>query len=104
MKKLNETLPQPVHLGYLTYHETEELHHSQATIDELFENFMEPFFDADEFLDGADRILTNGVQVYYESQLANMPDKDSSWPTRAVEPRAFDPAALPRLQTDAVLA
>ncbi|HVJ79679.1 MAG TPA: hypothetical protein VNC50_01305, partial [Planctomycetia bacterium] len=104
MKKLNETLPQPVHLGYLTYHETEEQHHSQATIDELFENFMEPFFDADEFLAGTERILTKGVQAYYESQLAHLPDKDSTWPTRAVEPRAFDPAALPRLRTDAVLA
>ncbi len=34
MQKLNKTLDKPVHLGYLTYHEAQEAHHSQATLDE----------------------------------------------------------------------
>jgi hypothetical protein len=97
MRKLNESLPKPVNLGYLTYHESEERHHSQATIDELYENFLEPWFDADRFLEGAERILNDGVQVYYESQLASLPEKDATWPANLVEPRRFDPAALPRL-------
>ena len=39
MRKLNTTLERPVDLGYVTYHEAQEAHHSQATLDELFENF-----------------------------------------------------------------
>lgn len=106
MRKLNETLDKPVDLGYLTYHEAQESHHSQATLDELFENFQELWFDADKFLDGGESILTNGVQAYYESQLQTLPDKDDSWPARACEQRRFDPASLPRLAThsDAVSA
>lgn len=83
MEKLNATLAKKVDLGYITYHSTEEEHHSQATIDELFENFLEPWFDADKFLDGGEAILTAGVQPYYESQLATLPEKDASWPKRA---------------------
>ena len=97
MQKLNKTLPKPVNLGYITYHESEEKHHSQATIDELFENFQEPWFDAERFLDGAERILSDGVQVYYTSQLEHLPEKDASWPKNVVDPPAFDPHSLPRL-------
>jgi hypothetical protein len=97
MRKLNATLKNPVDLGYLTYHEAQELHHSQATLDELFEDFREPWFDADRFFEGAETILTEGVQAYYESQLATLPEKDDTWPSRACEPRRFDPHSLPRL-------
>jgi hypothetical protein len=97
MRRLNETLDRPVDLGYLVYHEAQEAHHSQATLDELFENFQEPWFDADRFLEGAEAMLTEGVQAYYESQLASLPEKDASWPKRACEPRQFDPRSLPRL-------
>lgn len=99
MKKLNATLDHPVDLGYLTYHEAQEAHHSQATLDELFEHFQEPWFDAQRFLAGAESILTNGVQAYYESQLATLPDKDDTWPDAATYPRRFDPHELPRLAT-----
>jgi hypothetical protein len=102
MKKLNATLQRPVDLGYLTYHEKQEEHHSQATIDELYETFLAPDFDHDTFFAGAEKILTEGVQVYYESQLASLPDKDATWPDSATHPRRFDPLALPRL--DAVTA
>ncbi|HLJ12352.1 MAG TPA: hypothetical protein VKU82_14245, partial [Planctomycetaceae bacterium] len=84
MKKLNGTLAKPVNLGYLTYHDLEEEHHSQATLDELLENFREPWFDASKFLSGAKQILTEGVQAYYSSQLANLPEKDATWPASAV--------------------
>jgi hypothetical protein len=83
MKKLNDTLPKPVNLGYLTYHDREEEHHSQATLDELLENYREPWFDASKFLAGAEKILTEGVQAYYVSQLATLPDKDATWPDSA---------------------
>lgn len=83
MRKLNETLEKPVPLGYLTYHDSEEEHHSQATLDELLENFREPWLDAEKFLSGAERILSEGVQAYYESQLASLPDKDDTWPRAA---------------------
>ncbi len=83
MKQLNSALPKKVDLGYLTYHDLEERHHSQATIDELFENFLEPWFDARQFLAGARAILDEGVQPYYESQLATLPDKDDTWPQQA---------------------
>jgi hypothetical protein len=102
MKKLNATLERPVDLGYLTYHEKQEEHHSQATIDELLETFLAPDFDCDTFFAGAEKILSEGVQVYYESQLAALPDKDATWPDAATHPRCFDPQALPRL--DAVTA
>jgi pyrroloquinoline quinone (PQQ) biosynthesis protein C len=97
MKKLNDLLPRPVALGYLTYHDSEEEHHSQATLDELLENFRQPWFDREKFLAGAEEILTAGVQKYYESQLATLPERDSSWPESAVTPRMFDPAALAKL-------
>ena len=104
MNKLNATLPKRVNLGYLTYHEHEEEHHSQATLDELLENFREPWFDANKFLAGADSILTEGVQAYYASQLSTLPDLDSTWPTTPYSPRAFDPRPLPRLICDPVTA
>ena len=99
MKKLNATLEKSVPLGYLTYHDSEEEHHSQATLDELLENFSRPWFDADKFLEGAESILTEGVQAYYESQLATAPGKDDTWPDAATWPRAFDPHSLPRLES-----
>ncbi len=86
MKKLNATLDKPVNLGYLTYHEAQEVHHSQATIEELLETYQEPWFDAERFFAGAERILTDGVQAYYESQLATLPEKDDTWPRSACEP------------------
>jgi hypothetical protein len=97
MKQLNATLPKPINLGYLTYHDSEEEHHSQATLDELLENFRRPWFDAARFLEGAKHILTSGVEAYYTSQLATLPERDATWPASAVAPRAFDPAELPRL-------
>lgn len=100
MRKLNATLKEPVHLGYLTYHEMQETHHSQATIEELFETFHEPWFDAERFFAGADRILTEGVQAYYESQLATLPDKDDSWPATACDPWRFDPHEIPSLANE----
>jgi hypothetical protein len=83
MKVLNMSLPRMVNLGYLTYHDSEEEHHSQATLDELLENFQQPWFDGEQFLAGAERMLTDGVQAYYESQLATLPQKDDSWPSQA---------------------
>ena len=50
----------------------------------------------------AEQILTDGVQAYYVSQLATLPEKDGTWPTMAYSPRRFDPASLPRLETNAV--
>lgn len=101
MKALNTSQPKPVPLGYLTYHESEEEHHSQATLDELLENFSQPWFDAERFLSGAEAILTEGVQAYYESQLATLPEKGDTWPDTATRPRTFDPHELPRLQSRA---
>lgn len=83
MKKLNESNLQKVNLGYLLYHEKEEEHHSQATLDELYEDFQEPWFDAQKFLAGAENMLTGGVLAYYESQLSNLPDRDETWPEEA---------------------
>lgn len=81
VRKLNATLTRKVNLGYLIYHEQEERHHSQATIDELLENFTEKWFDADTFLQGATGILNEGVLPYYVSQLATMPEKEGNdWP------------------------
>ena len=98
MEKLNEELKTPVNIGYLKYHDTEEEHHSQATLDELLEIFMEDWFDSEKFFEGAERILTDGVQSYYEYQLSELPEKDSSWPNRATEPRQFSVDELPRLR------
>lgn len=100
MRKLNGTLSRPVNLGYLTYHNLEEEHHSQATLDELLDNFREPWFDGEKFLAGAEKILTGGVQAYYESQLATLPEKDDTWPAVATAPRTFDPKPLPRLPAE----
>lgn len=80
MKKLNATLAKPINLGYLYYHESEERHHSQSTIDELLEQFTQPWFDARRFLDGAEGILNEGVLPYYGSQLEHLPERDSGWP------------------------
>lgn len=90
MERLNATLEKPADLGYLVFHEAQEAHHSQATLDELLETFLEPWFDRAKFFEGADRILTEGVQAYYESQLASLPDKGDSWPEAACERRAAD--------------
>jgi hypothetical protein len=90
MNKLNATLPKPIHLGYLKYHDKEEEHHSQATLDELLENFQQPWFDRDKFVAGAEKILTEGVQAYYKSQLATLPEKNSTWPDAVVGPRSFE--------------
>ena len=98
MNELNKTLDRPINLGYLKYHETEEEHHSQATLDELFEIFMEDWFDAEKFFTGAERMLTEGVQAYYNSQLAELPEKDGSWPAAASDPKRFDIASLPRIR------
>ncbi|MCJ8328986.1 MAG: hypothetical protein HRT89_15500 [Lentisphaeria bacterium] len=81
---LNDSLDEPINLGYLMYHDKEEQHHSQATIDELLENFLEPWFDSSRFLSGAEAILNDGIQVYYESQLDSCPGKDNSWPDTVV--------------------
>ena len=97
MRALNASLDHPVDIGYLTYHDAEETHHAQATIDELFENFEEPFFEAERFLVGAERILNEGIQPYYESQLATLPDRDDSWPTDTCDPWMLDPKSLPRV-------
>jgi hypothetical protein len=81
MRKLNATLTRKINLGYLSYHEKEEQHHSQATIDELLQNFTQDWFDADSFLQGATGILNEGVLPYYVSQLATLPEKEGSdWP------------------------
>lgn len=104
MEKLNATLEKPVNLGYLKYHDLEEEHHSQATLDELLENFDEPWFDGERFLEGAEAMLTDGVQAYYVSQLKTLPDKDNTWPGKAFEPRAFDPTAIPRFAVETVSA
>jgi pyrroloquinoline quinone (PQQ) biosynthesis protein C len=82
MRKLNATLTRPVDMGYLTYHDAEEKHHSQATLDELLENFREPWFDSARFLKGGRAILDEGVLAYYESQLQTLPEKDGTWPAR----------------------
>lgn len=97
MEKLNAKRDRPVDLGYLKYHDLEEQHHSQATLDELLENFVEPWFDSDKFLTGAENMLNDGVQPYYESQLAALPERDDSWPQQAVASWQFDPHALPRI-------
>ncbi len=84
MKKLNASLARQVDMGYLTYHDAEEKHHSQATLDELLETFQEPWFDAQRFLAGGRAILDEGVQKYYESQLATLPEKQGgNWPDKA---------------------
>jgi hypothetical protein len=70
-----------VKLGYLKYHQAEERHHSQATIDELLEHFQEEWFDVPTFLDSAVGILDEGVLPYYVSQLENLPEKQGNdWP------------------------
>lgn len=74
----------PVDLAYLLYHDREEEHHSQATLDELFDDFREPWFDRAWFFAGAEAVLTAGVQAYYEDRLAHLPERDATWPDRAV--------------------
>ena len=61
-------------------------------------HFSQPGFDHDRFFAGAERILTDGVQTYYESQLETLPDKDEKWPDQACGPRGFEPYSLPRLE------
>ncbi len=98
MEKFNATRSAPVNLGYLKYHELEEQHHSQATLDELLENFVEPWFDAEEFLQGAEAMLNDGVEAYYRSQLETLPERDDTWPADAVAPRQIDAAALSKIE------
>ncbi len=97
MQLLNASREKPIDLGYLSYHDLEEQHHSQATLDELLENFVEPWFDADQFLAGAEDILNQGVLPYYASQLATLPDKDDTWPVEACSPRSFEVTDLARI-------
>lgn len=104
MEKLNARRDKPVDLGYLKYHDLEEEHHSQATLDELLENFVEPWFDSACFLQGAERMLDDGVQAYYASQLETLPDRDESWPQAAFDPRPFDPGQLPRIAAEPAMA
>lgn len=83
MKKLNASLSKPINLGYFTYHESEERYHSQSMIDELLDEFTQPWFDSQRFLLGAEGILNEGVLAYYVSQLDHLPDKEGGgWPTR----------------------
>jgi hypothetical protein len=91
MKQLNEGRrargEREVKLGYLKYHEAEERHHSQATIDELLQHFQEDWFDASKFLESAVGILDEGVRPYYESQLEHLPEKEGGdWPDIACSP------------------
>jgi hypothetical protein len=97
MEIFNRGHEKQVDLGYLRYHDMEEQHHSQATLDELLENFVEPWFDADRFLNGAEDMLNDGVLPYYKSQLATLPDKDESWPSEATSPRSFELDDLARI-------
>jgi len=104
MESYNAGVAEPVDLGYLKYHNLEEEHHSQATLDELLESFSEPWFDAERFLAGAETMLNDGVQAYYVSQLENLPEKDATWPETAFKPRTFDPDSLPRIASEKVVA
>lgn len=97
MEQLNESRSRPVNISYLYYHECEQEHRSQKTIDRLWNDFGQTWFDASRFLTGAERILTDGVQAYYVSQLETLPERDPSWPTQAVEERQLAPEELPRL-------
>lgn len=99
MEKLNTQRQQPVNLGYLKYHDAEEQHHSQATLAELLENFTEPWFDSQRFLEGARNMLTDGVEAYYESQLATLPEKDDTWPSQACGEAMIDSQHVRRIAT-----
>lgn len=83
MRALNATLDRPAPLGYLTYHEAEERHHSQAVLAELLDDFGQDWFDAEAFLRGAEIVLTRGMQAYYEVQLRTMPERTGDWPWEA---------------------
>lgn len=85
MEKLNDTLNDKVHLGYMKYHDKEEEHHSQATLDELLDNFVQPWFNKEKFLEGAERMLNEGIRPYYENQLETLPQRDASWSKMACE-------------------
>jgi hypothetical protein len=107
MRKLNATLPTKINLGYLSYHEKEEQHHSQATIDELLENFLTDWFDAGSFLHGATAILNEGVLPYYVSQLATLPEKEATdwpetWPLNELKNDATAIAGLPAVEISGV--
>jgi hypothetical protein len=79
---MNKSLPAEDRVGasYIKYHDAEERHHSKETIDELLEAFTTEGFEANTFLDSAVKMLNEGVQAYYESQLATIPEKNDSWP------------------------
>jgi len=102
MEKLNATRSRPVNISYLYYHEGEQEHRSQVTLDRLWRDFRQPWFDADRFLAGAERMLTDGVQAYYVSQLESLPQRDPSWPAQAVAPRQLAPETLPRITATSV--
>jgi len=91
MEKLNARREERVDLGYLKYHAIEEQHHSQATLDELLDNVTEPWFDAEQFLDAAEQMLSDGVEAYYVSQLDSLPEKDDTWPKTACDTLQIDP-------------
>lgn len=83
---MNKGLPKAERAGlsYIKYHDIEERHHSKETIDELLEAYMEDGFEPNTYLSSAVKMLDEGVQAYYTSQLDNMPDKDDSWPDSIV--------------------
>ncbi|HIF33716.1 MAG: hypothetical protein ABGX22_12960 [Pirellulaceae bacterium] len=53
-----------IDLGYLKYHDLKEQYHSQATLEELLMNFVDPEFDTENFLQGAENMLNDGVLPY----------------------------------------
>lgn len=87
VKTMNKSLPAQdrVGLSYIKYHDTEERHHSKETIDELLEAFTTEGFEPNTFLNSAVTMLNEGVQAYYESQLASTPEKDESWPASILQ-------------------
>ena len=85
MNKLNESLEKKVHIGYLTYHRKEEHHHSQSMLVELLESFLKDDFDQEKFFLGAQTVLTQGIQAFFEAQLKEISEKDKAggWPEKA---------------------
>ncbi len=49
-------------------------------------------------------MLTDGVEAYYKSQLAALPDKDDTWPSQACGQAMIDPQAVRRIATPTVAA
>lgn len=86
VKTMNKSLPKEDRAGlsYIKYHDVEERHHSKETIDELLDAYLDSGFEPETYLASAVTMLNEGVQAYYESQLANTPDKDETWPNSIV--------------------